>query len=333
MRIPGLAGRYKNAEERAAIEAEAARLFLKARCGDDEQNWNDAYAWVAADSAHGVAFAKIEASWDATERLRETPVAAAELEEVTPGPLKFLASRRVLGGMIAATLVGAVCTFALQLHGAVDRYRTELGEERAVTLADGSTLHLNTGTSVEVSLLDDMRTVDLLKGEARFDVAHDARRPFYVNAGSASVRAVGTAFNVRLRADLTELTVIQGTVAVRDGASSTTKRVVAGTAAAIRSGAVAVTPLAPAHLAQRIAWQHGEIEFEGDTLAQAVEEFNRYRTTPLVIGDPQIAGIRIGGTFRSDRSQDFVRALEQGFAIRAVIGHDRSIILMPADKG
>jgi transmembrane sensor len=93
---------------------------------------------------------------------------------------------------------------------------------------------------------------------------------------------------------------------------------------------VAVTPLAPKHLAQRIAWQRGQIEFEGDTLAQAVEEFNRYRATPLVIGDPQIAGIRIGGTFRSSRSQDFIQALEQGFGIRAVEGRDRSIILMPA---
>lgn len=327
MRIPVLAGRYTSAEERAAIDAEAARLFLKARASDAEQDWNEAYAWVAEAPAHGVAFAKVEAGWEATERLRETPAASVD-DEVVPALLNFLASRRIFAGLLAATIVGAVGTFAMQLHGAVDRYRTELGQERAIRLADGSVLHLNTGSSVEVSLRDDQRIVDLLKGEARFDVAHDARRPFIVNAGGASVRAVGTAFNVRLRADLTELTVIQGVVAVRDGASS--RRVAAGTAAAIRSGAVAVTPLAPKHLAQRIAWQNGQIEFEGDTLAQAVEEFNRYRATPLVIGDPQIAGIRIGGTFRSDRSQDFIAALEQGFAIRAIEGHDRSVILMPA---
>jgi transmembrane sensor len=328
MRIPVLAGRYKSAEERTAIEAEAARLFLKARTSDTEQDWNDAFSWIAADPSHGVAFAKVEASWEATDLLRDGPLAATQLDEVAPGPLNFLASRRIFAGLLAVTIVGAVCTFAVQFHGAIDRYRTRLGEERAITLADGSVLHLNTATSVEVSLRDNSRTVDLLKGEARFDVAHDRARPFYVNTGSASVRAIGTAFNVRLRADVTELTVIQGAVAVRDGTSSS-KRVVAGTAAAIRSGTVAVTPLAPKHLAQRIAWQHGQIEFEGDTIAQAVEEFNRYRTTPLVIGDPQIAGIRIGGTFRSDRSQDFVHALEQGFGIRAVIGHDRSIILMP----
>jgi transmembrane sensor len=207
MRILVLAGRYKSAEERGAIEAEAARLFLRGRTSDVEADWNEAYAWVAADPAHGVAFAKIEASWEATERLRETPVGAAP-EEVTPRQLKLLNSRRIFAGLLAVTVLGAVGICTLQLHGSVDRYRTELGQERAVRLADGSVLVLNTGTSVEVSLRDDIRTVDLLKGEARFDVAHDTKRPFYVNAGSASVRAVGTAFNVRLRADLTELTVI-----------------------------------------------------------------------------------------------------------------------------
>ncbi|MGE1135135.1 hypothetical protein ACQJ0E_19775, partial [Bacillus velezensis] len=84
------------------------------------------------------------------------------------------------------------------------------------------------------------------------------------------------------------------------------------------SGSIAVTHLEPAKIKQRVAWQDGMVEFDGDTLAQAVEEFNRYRPTPLVIGDPAIASLRVGGAFRLDRSQDFVEALESGFGVRAV---------------
>ncbi|WCT74413.1 FecR domain-containing protein [Sphingomonas naphthae] len=331
-----MVGRYRSAEEREALELEAARRFLKARSTDSEQDWDEALAWAGEDPAHGFAFAKAEASWELTERLREghpdlRPAMAVPLVETgtAAGWISGRIGRRGVIGLIAATMVGVIATVTIQLQGSVDRYRTALGEEREVRLADGSILHLNTDTSVEVALRDDARRIQLLKGEARFDVAHDTARPFLVTAGSATVRAVGTAFNVRLRSDLTELTVIEGMVAVQDGASRSS-RVGAGTGAAIRSGTVAVTPLAPASVKQRMAWQNGLIEFDGDTLAQAVEEFNRYRASPLVIGDPQLASLRIGGTFRAQKSADFVNALEVGFGIRAIEGHDNSIILVPA---
>lgn len=330
MRIPGLVGRYKSAEEREALEAEAATRFLRARTGDTQQDWDDALAWVSEDPAHGFAFAKAEAGWEYAERLRDArpdPHIADDSGAAVWMNGRF--RRRTILALVAATVIGVIGTVTVQLHRSVDRYRTALGEERAVKLADGSVVHLNTNTSVEVALRDDVREIQLLQGEARFDVAHDKKRPFLVTAGSATVRAVGTAFNVRLRADLTELTVIEGIVAVKDG-SSLPKRVGAGAGAAIRGGAVAVTPLNPAYVKQRMAWQDGMIQLDGDTLAQAVEEFNRYRADPLVIGDPQLASIRIGGTFHARNSDDFVQALEAGFGIRAVAGHDNSIILMPA---
>lgn len=332
-----------------AIEAEAARLYLKARTDDLAEDWNAAYAWVALDPAHGFAFAKAEAGWELAERLNELPAAQQDApapaaasrpdvrapEEASAGVAKpRLVSRRklVAGLATAAAAIGAASTIALRLLGTVDHYRTALGETRTVTLADGSKIHLNTDSSVEVALRDDIRSISLLKGEAQFDVAHDAKRPFIVNADGTLVRAVGTMFNVRLRPDVTELTVIEGIVAVRNG-DSAVRRIESGRSAAVRSGSIAVTHLEPAKIKQRVAWQEGMVEFEGDTLAQAVEEFNRYRPTPLVIGDPAIASLRVGGAFRLDRSQDFVDALESGFGIRAVPGSDNSIILVSADGG
>jgi len=329
-----------------AIEAEAARLYLKARTDDLAEDWNAAYAWVALDPAHGFAFAKAEAGWELAERLNELP--AAQQDNVvsplvaTPKNVVSTDARQGLKGALfdrrkllvglstAAAAIGVASTVALRLTGTVDHYRTALGETRTVQLADGSKIHLNTNSSVEVALRDDIRSISLLKGEAQFDVAHDAKRPFIVNADGTLVRAVGTMFNVRLRPDVTELTVIEGIVAVRNG-DSAVRRIESGRSAAVRSGSIAVTHLEPAKIKQRVAWQEGMVEFEGDTLAQAVEEFNRYRPNPLVIGDPAIASLRVGGAFRLDRSQDFVDALESGFGIRAVPGSDNSIILVSAD--
>ncbi len=322
-----------------AIEAEAARLYLRARASDAAEDWDQAYAWVAQDPAHGFAFAKAEAGWELTGRLQELPVGGDDQPAPVPSvdsgvedaAVPLIGRRGLLVGLAAAAAsIGVAATVTLRLLGAVDRYRTALGETRTVKLADGSLVHLNTNSSVEVALRDDIRSIKLLKGEARFDVAHDARRPFIVNADGTLVRAVGTMFNVRLRPDVTELTVIEGMVAVRNGGSAV-RRIGSGRSAAVRSGSIAVTHLEPAKMKQRIAWQEGMVEFDGDTLAQAVEEFNRYRSNPMVIGDPAIASLRIGGAFRLDRSQDFVQALESGFGVRAVPGSDSSIILVSAE--
>lgn len=332
-----MVGRYKSAEEIQAIEAEAARLFLKARASDAAEDWNAAFEWVALDPSHGFAFAKAEAGWELAERLNELPVGRIE-QPVIAAPVtedvgdeegkRPLISRRALLAIAASTaFIGMAATISLQLIGTVDRYRTALGETRTIKLADGSIVHLNTNSSLEVALRDDLRSIKLLKGEARFDVAHDKRRPFIVDADGTQVRAVGTMFNVRIRPDLTELTVIEGMVAVEDGGSPV-RRIGSGKSAAVRSGSIAVTVLDPAKIKQRVAWQNGMLEFDGDTLAQAVEEFNRYRATPLVIGDPDIASLRVGGAFHVNRSGDFVRALESSFGVRAVAGNDNSIILV-----
>lgn len=318
--------RDNSAERRQAVELEAAERFFAAKAAETEQAWAQVYAWVALHPEHGVAFARVEAGWDFARQLRDTPPDA-------PGGLATWMHDSIgtgaAGWLIAATLIVILCTVTLQLHGAVDRYHTALGENRAVRLADGSVIHLNTASSVEVALRDHVRQVHLLKGEARFDVAHDTRRPFLVTAGDATLRAVGTAFDVRLRSELTELTVIEGVVAVKDHGSAP-RRVRANAQAAIRGGAVAITPLAPAGIRQRMAWQHGMVELDGDTLAQAVEELNRYRDTPLILGAPGLAALRVGGSFRVDRSADFVQALSASFGLRAIEGHDHSIILLPA---
>lgn len=287
--------------------------------------------WVEADPAHGYAFAKIEASWELSGRLSESRMPVDPEEVAGPaGRFEALFSRRTMAALVAAALIGIVSTIALQKWLAVERYRTPIGQERLIDLADGSKLHLNTNSAVEVSWRPDERFVHLLQGEARFDVAHNPQRPFVVQAGDVAFRALGTAFNVRFRDELTELTVITGRVGVDErGVRKAT--VGADSYAAIGGGSIGITRLSKDEVAQRTAWEQGMIHFDGETLEQAVAEFNRYRSKPLVIGSPQIASLRIGGSFRAGASDLFVESLAHSFDIRAIPGND-GVLLMPGEE-
>jgi transmembrane sensor len=173
----------------------------------------------------------------------------------------------------------------------------------------------------------------LVRGEALFEVAHDKQRPFLVDAASARMRAVGTAFNVRIRENVVELTVTEGVVAVVQTGDSVRRptaapHITAGDGAIIRSDAVAPTALDDQVLRQRTAWQDGVIELEGETLPQAVEEFNRYRVQPIIVGDARLANIRVGGRFEVDEADKFLTALASSFPVDAIKSADGTILLV-----
>src|SRR5262249_2994594 len=114
-------------------------------------------------------------------------------------------------GVIAAALIGLV---SWPMLDGVDVYRTGFGERRFWRLAGGSRLSLDAQTAVKVQYSSDFRALRLLRGQARFDVAHDARRPFQVQAGDRAVLATGTAFNVDLLGDQLYVTLLEGHVKV-----------------------------------------------------------------------------------------------------------------------
>lgn len=242
------------------------------------------------------------------------------------GHFEALFGARMVAGLVAVAMLCTLASIGLQKMAAVDRYRTDVGAEREIRLADGSLAHLNTDTAIEVSLRPDRRFIRLLRGEARFDVSPDRRAPFVVQANDATLRALGTDFNVRLRPEMTEVTVIEGGVAVRDG-EAPPRTVTAGTLAAIRGGAVAMTPLDRAQIAQRIAWGTGTIAFAGEPLAQAIEEVNRYRKAPILLGSPSLGALPVKGLFRVGRSDAFIRALVRAHGLQATFSRDGTVML------
>jgi transmembrane sensor len=224
---------------RRQIEEEAARLLVRLSLDASDEEREAACRWIEADPRHAVAFARAEAAWEYAERLKARPI-----EETGPHPAKSGKPKfpLAIAGLIAVSLVTIGGIVGMQKLNDVERYRTNVGEVSNVRLADGSLMHLASNSAVEVRLSPSIRKVRLLSGDVGFDVAHDGARPFDVSVNDSVIRAVGTAFNLRLKPALVELAVTEGTVDVRSGARPV-ERVTAGNGAAIRARGFARTKI------------------------------------------------------------------------------------------
>jgi len=285
------------------IQEEASRWVARmdADCWDEtaEEALSE---WLAADPRHDGALLRAQAAW-ASLGLSTAPA------ELGPRKAAGLARRNFLvgGAAVAAGLAGGV---AFLLSGTT--YQTGIGEIRRVPLTDGSTVTVNTASSVSVEFDDSLRRVRVDKGEAWFQVAKDTARPFLVEAGRVRVKAVGTAFSVRRRDGRADILVTEGVVEVwTDGASQPPVRVSAGARAFIREDAtVERTVNATASIDRALAWRSGKIDLDGETLEEAVAEFNRYNQRKLRIADPKLASEAFDGVFRVDDPEGFARVVE-----------------------
>ena len=239
--------------------------------------------------------------------------------------------------LLLALAVGAYVWF--QSSG--DRYTTPVGGIASVSLKDGSNVTLNTATEVRVELSAQERQIDLERGEAFFEVAKDANRPFVVKAGTKRVIAVGTQFSVLRNADDIRIIVAEGTVRIEDsvagsgqtpglpltaGSSADAVFLSAGSVARAGAAGILVQKETPSETQEQLSWRTGILTFRDQTLLEAAAEFNRYNERQLVIRDPAIAALKIEGNFRATNMDAFVRLLEHGFPLHAVES-DSQIVL------
>lgn len=314
----------------SGIEEQAAAWIARRdgeRWSDDDQQ--QLQEWLEASVAHRVAYLRLENGWRRADRLSSMHVPG---HSAVPG--RRLA-RFSTGRMAACVLLASAALFAVT--GTLQRptaYRTAVGENRPLKLADGSFIQLNTDTRLREQVTARARTVMLDSGEAYFEVAHDAAHPFVVEAGSSRITVLGTRFSVRRDGDRVAVLVVEGRVKVESLPAG-------GAAAGQPSGAVlarndtAVSgdgePLRvardqPDQVARQLGWRQGKLFFDQTTLEQAAREFNRYNRVKLVVADPAAAQVRIGGSFNANNVDGFARLLEQGFALKVDSGRDRITI-------
>jgi transmembrane sensor len=349
-------------------ELEASNWLARVDGGDLSPAELEAFdQWKEADPRHGAAYARLAATWQALDRLRAVRPGASEpisndffrdgvrqpslhsfhspvkpsAGQAGPHPLGQRASLRLrLGLAVAASILVAIGGFwiASGLNG-THTFSTSVGGFQRIALEDQSTVYLNTDSEVRIALSAQVRKVDLVRGEASFEVAHDASRPFIVAAGNTAVRAVGTKFDVRRINDTVEVIVDEGKVVVgapeiletsQLAVPATMPRVSAGQTALSSGGGVNLQVLSKDSIARKLAWQNQVLVFDGDSLAEVVAQFNRYNERQLIIADPALSSLRIGGYFRPTNLDAFISVLQSDFGVNVNAQGDRLILATAA---
>jgi transmembrane sensor len=329
------------------IEAQAMDWIVRLEALPDEaeaQTRAEFTAWCEADSRRHAAYIRLSSAWRKADRLRRlaTEDGAVDMDLLAPASAISSADRaRRLSGWrlplvaaLAFVAVGAAAWLARD-RWFEETYATQVGGFERLMLADGSMVELDTDSRIRVQMSNGRRPVALLRGPAHFKVARDAQRPFEVEAGATIVRALGTAFSLHLRErDRVELLVTEGRVAVLEGVEleEATPVLAAGEAALIQPSQSSVRPvkIGLQDMKRQLSWTQGRLVFEGETLQEAVSELNRYNPRTLVIADPAIANIRVGGSFQPTDPESFVTALERSFGIAVQSADAKEIRLVRA---
>jgi transmembrane sensor len=344
------------------ISDAAAEWLIRLEGQTSPEAWDALEAWMDEDPRHRAAFIRLRVAWNRVDRLKNVrpvdgtidadllarkKVSPAELliqglQPLQGTPRRRLEDllmperRRVLATAGALAAAGVFAWFAAY-HFGWKSYETGVGGREKIELTDGSTVDLNTNTELDARITGSRRDIMLTRGEALFHVAHDSKRPFYVVAGGTVVRAVGTAFSVRIRdPEHVDVLVAEGRVAV--GAPGTeanfenpsllagAPKVSAGEAASVRRNWVAIRSVLPKDVSRKLAWTAGHLAFQGETLDDAVQEFNRYNQRQITIADPSIVKVQVGGIFLTTDPDSFIAALQRSFGIRVQVGDDNGDI-------
>jgi transmembrane sensor len=325
-----------------AIEAAAARWIVRRQddgwSAADESSLN---RWLEESVAHRVAYLRLNTVWQDMERLKA--LAAGVRKGTIPPPrdgtpyrkpslIEHLRDRgdikwsriAAVAVVVFATITGV--TWYSSMARATD-YATLVGQVKTIELADGSQVILNTESHISVSMR--RRQINLIAGEVYFKVAKNRARPLVIAVGERQVTDVGTEFSVRREGGEIRVLVTEGRVAVASingGAVGDPTFVDAGTLAETMKSRIVCRRASDTEREQLLSWQSGFVFFRDTVLSDAVTELNRYRRQKMVIVDPSIASIRIGGRFRSTNADAFLALLQERFPV-LVEQHETSIVL------
>lgn len=354
------------------IPGAAAAWLIRLEGQTTPQMWDEFQAWIEADKRHEAAFIRLRTAWTHCDRFKllrpadgrvdrnlladlGLPVAegakepaiseAGSHESLPVEPARFDRRQWLIAAGALATL-GAGPGLLAWLTTKRYRwtyYETGIGDSRKAVLPDRSSVLLNTDSRLRVRLASARRDSELLRGEALFTVAQDKLRPFYVKAAGTLVCAVGTSFTVRIRDDSSvEVLVAEGRVAIGAADHGAHNQVLgssapyggAGDHILFDQGSWTIKHQSPDYVARKLAWTSGRISFDGETLSEAVHEFNRYNRRHFAIADPAIARIRVGGLFDATDPESFAATLEKHFGVQrmpAVQGDDDVMRLVSSD--
>ncbi|HET7083417.1 MAG TPA: FecR domain-containing protein [Rhizomicrobium sp.] len=304
------------------VQAEAASWLVKLQHSNRSQNEENGFRdWLAAHPMHATAFEAVSATWDITgglpRDLRGRSLARPQHSR-----------RAVMAGSAAA--LGVAGSFAFWQTSRAETYQTDVGEQKHISLDDGTRIFLDTDTRLSVRLGGEHRVSELHHGRVNFRVASDPSRPFVVNAAKNKVVAMPSNLDLRLDGERFSAVMIRGTADVIRAANQPERledgdRLIVDAGGLVRRDRPALTPL--------IAWQTGQMVFENGRLSEAAAEMNRYSNVKLMVADPEVADLRLSGIYVVGDNVTFANSVARLLPIRLVQGNGRIEIFPAHQKG
>ncbi len=306
--------------------------------------------WRDASPQHQEAYARVVDAWNRAQGLADDP-AILSLRHEAAFRLTRQHSRARRWLAVAAACV-AVVALSISLTGDWDNrqtqphsasldsvprtYRTATGERLAFTLEDGSRITLNTDTQLTAAFSAGERKIQLIRGQALFEVAKDAQRPFVVEASGQRFVAVGTAFDVWVRDAGVQLTMVEGVVKVERSAEAGSEPIVeekssrdallltAGEQLSLQAG---LQRIHKTDADQVTSWRTGQVIFDNTRLGEAIAELNRYSDRKIELADESLADLKLSGAFVTGRTNVFVEAVTTYFPVEVTEETDRTVRL------
>lgn len=287
-------------------------------------------AWLAKSISHFLAYHRMANAWTRADRLAalRRPMSLPPLPQASIGNRSLVV--QTAAAILALTILGGGALFLARPKD--HTFATPIGGHKIVTLADGSSVELNTDTIVRTNLSANHRAAVFEKGEAYFQIAHDAAHPFKIAIGSRQITVLGTKFSIRKDQDAIRVVLFDGRIqfasTIVDPNLTSPQSVVLrpGDVLVATARAISVTRKAKADLANSLDWRRGLLVFNHTPLFDVASEYNRYNQQKIVIADAATARLKMSGTMPTNDIAEFTSIARKVFGLRVRSNEDEVLI-------
>lgn len=275
-------------------------------------------AWLKQSSAHMIAYLRVDAAWARADRLSALR-GSTPRREPTPTPRPHRARPvffRIAAAVVVLGVAGYAATTLLAPHPKWQAYATQVGGSETIRLPDGSRIELNTNTVLRTELSAGHRFVALEKGEAYFDIVHDAQRPLIVQVGKQRIVDLGTQFSVHRDESHLEIKLVEGRAQLESETGAKLALLTPGDVLVKRGPSLTVTRKTERVLSDELSWRRGMLTFLHTPLSDVARELNRYNREKIIIADASVARLTMNGAIPATSVSAFVNTARDVFGLK-----------------